>query len=133
VGHHLLAGHRGGTLVLAAATSASVIGAWQPFAGLRTGDGLDDADGFRQQNHSLWVPVGDVVFRRGSLRDETEDSRRIITEADGAGALGGDLLYRDHEGGQRTVSRFTVVPDADGGRWWASTSRPVGFDEVRLA
>ena len=43
-------------------------------------------------------------------------------EAIADGAMGVELLYRDHEGGQRTVSRFTMVRDDDGQRWWAAMS-----------
>jgi hypothetical protein len=45
------------------------------------------------------------------------------------GALTVDLLYRDHEGGQRTVSRFSLVrrdlksDEVGEPEWWVNLSR----------
>jgi hypothetical protein len=38
-----------------------------------------------------------------------------------------DLLYGDHEGGQRTITRFALVPVADDS-WLASASRHWNLD-----
>ena len=38
-----------------------------------------------------------------------------------------DLLYGDHEGGQRTITRFALLPRDDGG-WIASVSRHWNLD-----
>jgi hypothetical protein len=102
----------------------AVIEAWAPFAGLRMGAESETvSEVFRRQNRSLWIPPGDVAFWQGALRDESEDLHSEITRAVAEGALGVELLYRDHEGGQGTVSRFTMVRDDDGVRWWSSMSR----------
>jgi hypothetical protein len=40
-----------------------------------------------------------------------------------------DLLYGDHEGGQRMISRFALIPKGDGG-WLASVSRHWNLDRA---
>ncbi|HEX4626495.1 MAG TPA: hypothetical protein VH231_18780 [Solirubrobacteraceae bacterium] len=77
-----------------------------------------NVDDFTQQVRDLYVPPGDASFWQASLRahDETlhsdEDLRRavrgaLIQQADGITI---DLLYSDGEGGQPTVSRFSLLP-----------------------
>ena len=42
-----------------------------------------------------------------------------------------DVLYGDHEGGQRTVTRFGMTPmhvDDDGTRWFPSVARHWNLD-----
>ena len=66
---------------------------------------------FQRQNRDLYIPVGDVGFWQGAFRDTEqagyEEARKVI-EAHEAWTV--ELLYGDHEGGQRVVSRFTVFP-----------------------
>jgi hypothetical protein len=38
-----------------------------------------------------------------------------------------DVLYRDHEGGQRAISRLSLTPSSDGGRF-ASAARHWNID-----
>ena len=61
----------------------------------------------------LYVPPGDSSFWQGAFRENDPDERAAF------GDLIGDrepftieLLYGDLEGGQRTISRFTVCPSA---------------------
>ena len=66
---------------------------------------------FQRQNRDLYIPVGDVGFWQGAFRDTEqagyEEARKVI-EAREPWTV--ELLYGDHEGGQRVVSRFTVLP-----------------------
>ena len=66
---------------------------------------------FQRQHRDLYIPVGDVGFWQGAFRDTVqagyEEARKVI-EAHEAWTV--ELLYGDHEGGQRVVSRFTVFP-----------------------
>ncbi len=109
----------------------AVIEAWLPLAGQLVGDfdWRPEAQ-FRQQARALWVPPGDVGFWQGALRDPSEPVYPPIYEAVHDGALTVDLLYRDHEGGQRIMSRFTMVRRDDSGAdeldhagWWVNISR----------
>jgi hypothetical protein len=77
-----------------------------------------DLDDFRRQQIDIYVPAGDSGTWLGALRDPTEpmyrEARATLEEND---ALVLDLLYGDHEGGQRTIVRFLLAswPDDDGG------------------
>jgi hypothetical protein len=78
--------------------------------------GLDE---FRQQQLDIFIPAGDVGFWQGALRDPSLPGYEEVRDAlrDG-GSLSIDLLYGDHEGGQRTIARFYVVP------WPTDDDRP---------
>jgi hypothetical protein len=85
-----------------------------------------DLGEFRRQIRDLYVPAGDTGFWQGAIRDPADSAHDEILAA----ARNGDpvvvlLLYGDHEGGQRTIARFTIVPDDEGeglissvGRYW---------------
>jgi hypothetical protein len=99
----------------------AVIEGWQPFGTLRLGGSETlRTEHFRHQTRSLWVPPGDRAFWQGALRDPGSDLQQAISAGVASGELGVDLLYRDHEASQWTVSRFSMIRDDDGERWWAS-------------
>ena len=66
---------------------------------------------FRRQQIDLYVPSGDTGYWLGALRDPDEPIYDVVRQAarsrDG---LQVDLLYGDHEGGQRTITRFVLAP-----------------------
>jgi hypothetical protein len=66
---------------------------------------------FHRQNIDLYIPAGDTGYWLAALRDPSEPIydvvRRASTSDDGIQI---DLLYGDHEGGQRTVVRFVMAP-----------------------
>jgi len=66
---------------------------------------------FQRQNRDLYIPVGDVGFWQGAFRDTEhpgyEEARKTI-EAREPWTV--EVLYGDHEGGQRVISRFSVLP-----------------------
>jgi hypothetical protein len=78
---------------------------------------------YRRLTRDLYVPPGDLGFWQGAFRD-VEDP--IFNEA--AAAIKArqpvtvDLFYGDHEGGQHTISRFGLIPRADGA-WITAVSR----------
>jgi hypothetical protein len=72
---------------------------------------------FRRQSRDLYVPAGDTGFWQGAVREPGDAFRDGLGEAFQAGeVVTVDLLYGDHEGGQRTISRFVVTREEDG-RW----------------
>ena len=80
---------------------------------------------FRQQLRDLYVPPSDTGFWQAGIRG-ADDPYRPPVEA----ALASDeegfavfLLYGDHEGGQRTISRFGLRPHEEEGRWFCSVTR----------
>jgi hypothetical protein len=86
------------------------------------------ADDFRRQTRDLYVPAGDVSFWQGALRHDTdEECAGIRTAVEQREAFIIDLLYTDHEGGQRTISRFLLTPREDS-EWLMSVSRHWNLD-----
>jgi hypothetical protein len=76
-----------------------------------------DVEEFRRQQLDIYVPAGDNGFWQGALRDPSEAGYaevRAALEADESIQV--DLLYGDHEGGQRTIARLILSawpPDGD--------------------
>jgi hypothetical protein len=94
----------------------------------------------QRQNRDLYIPVGDVGFWQGAYRDTAQpgyDEARKVIEAREPWTV--ELLYGDHEGGQRVISRFTMLPIRDPNpapdenppaelRWLATASRHWNID-----
>jgi hypothetical protein len=82
-----------------------------------------DPQEYRRLTRDLYVPAGDLGFWQGAFRD-TEDP--MFDEAAAAikesRPVTVDLFYGDHEGGQHTISRFALIPRADGA-WVTAVSR----------
>ncbi len=88
----------------------AIIDGWQPFAGQKNvDDPWGSPDDFRRQTRALWVAPNDVAFWQGALRDESDALQQSVVAGVAEGAVTVDLLYLDHEGGQRTVSRFSFI------------------------
>jgi hypothetical protein len=78
---------------------------------------------FRLQSRDLYIPPGDVGFWQGAFRDRDADDYEVYAEAARERrAITVDLLYSDMHGGQRTISRFGVLPAGDD-RWFGTVSR----------
>jgi hypothetical protein len=87
-----------------------------------------DPDRFRRQGRDLYVPPGGTSFWQGALRDQDDESYRTIHDAIVTGdSVTIHLLYSDHEGGQRAVSRFSLTP-RDDSEWISSVIRHWNLD-----
>lgn len=65
---------------------------------------------FRRLTRDLYVPAGETGFWQGAIRDEDDPQWSSACERIERGEpIVVDLLYGDHHGGQRVVSRFRVV------------------------
>jgi hypothetical protein len=83
---------------------------------------------FTRLTRDLYVPAGDVGFWQGAFRDPTSAEFAAARDAVEARAwLTVDLLYGDHEGGQRVISRFSLQPRGDDG-WIAAVGRHWNVD-----
>ncbi len=72
---------------------------------------------FRLQTLDLYVPAGDTGYWLGAVRRPDDPFREGLDDGFREGEmLTVDLLYGDHEGGQRTISRF-ILPREDDGQW----------------
>jgi hypothetical protein len=80
---------------------------------------------FRTLTRDLYVPAGDIGIWQGALRDPSDPAYRDVAEAiESREPLTIELLYSDQVGGQRTISRFTIVPaPSDDTRWLLSVGR----------
>ncbi|MDX6519477.1 MAG: hypothetical protein QOJ31_1202 [Gaiellales bacterium] len=80
-------------------------------------------EGFHRLTRDLYVPVGDVAFWQGTFRDPSRDDfNEAYAAVNDRTYMSVDLLYGDHEGGQRMISRFGMTPRDDGG-WIGSGVR----------
>ena len=87
-----------------------------------------DLDDFHRLTRDIYVPPGDIGFWQGALRDPSTEEFLAARDAIGRRErLTIELLYGDHEGGQRTVSLFSVVPRHDDG-WFATVARHWNID-----
>jgi hypothetical protein len=83
---------------------------------------------FTRLTRDLYIPANDLGFWQGAFRDPSTDEFRAARAAiDGRSPLTVDILYGDHEGGQRTVSRYALLPRDDDG-WIASVARHWNVD-----
>jgi hypothetical protein len=97
----------------------AVIHGWRVHVGERTTSEMPGADEFRRQRRDLYIPAGDRGFWQGAIRDRQDPDYDVVRAAvTGGQRVMVDLLYGDHEGGQRTISRFGISPwdDVQGDR-----------------
>jgi hypothetical protein len=87
-----------------------------------------ELEDFRGQTRDLYVPAGDISFWQGAVRDSSDSVYAPLSEAirEGTG-ITVDLLYGDHEGGQRTITRFYLSPrshytDEEPWMWMTTTA-----------
>jgi hypothetical protein len=77
-------------------------------------------DEFRMQTRDIYIPAGDVGFWQGAFRDMTApDYADYEAAARNRQPITVDLLYTDLHGGQRTITRYGVLPAGDDA--WIST------------
>jgi hypothetical protein len=83
---------------------------------------------FRRLTRDLYVAAGDLAFWQGAIRDPAEPLFAAVRGLAEAGErVVVDLLYGDHEGRQRVISRFGLVPRGDG-TWLATVVRHWNVD-----
>ena len=83
---------------------------------------------YQRLSRDIFVPAGDVSFWQCAYRDRTDPTFQALQTAIREGKrLTVDLLYGDHEGGQRTITRFGLTPIGDG-TWLSSVSRHWNLD-----
>ena len=112
-------------------TGIAVLHGWHfyPERLLGAEHGPTPLDDFTRLTRDLYVPVGDVGFWQGAMRDPSAPGF-----AEAAAALTArqavmiDLLYGDNEGGQRVISRFSMMPHRDDGTWLVAAGRHWNVD-----
>lgn len=87
-----------------------------------------DPEQFRRLTRDLYIPPGELGFWQGALRDPAEELFKVAGDAVvDRRPLTLDLLYSDVQGGQRTISRFTLRPVGQD-EWLATVGRHFVLD-----
>ncbi len=88
-------------------------------------EGPPPIEDFQRLTRDIYVPAGDVGFWQGVFRDPAAPGFAEAADAvQEHRAMTVDVLYGDHEGGQRTITRFGFMPRGDedwllaGARHW---------------
>ena len=69
---------------------------------------------FRHLTRDIYIASGDVYFWQGAIREPHDPDRQFITDQlAGKQRIVIDLLYGDQHGGQRVISRFSLLPRED--------------------
>lgn len=79
-------------------------------------------DEFRMLSRDIYIPAGKIGFYQIAFRDEQGAERDAMLEAVRSGRFSAEVLYGDFEGGQRVITRYTVVQQEDG-TWQIGTVR----------
>ncbi len=94
------------------ARGLAVIHGWHLVPDRVVGDApAPPVEDFRRHTRDLYIPAGDVSFWQAAIREHDDPLYGPLRAAisDGPGVTI-DVLYGDHEGGQRTITRFFMSP-----------------------
>ncbi len=86
------------------------------------GDPLPQPRAFSPQQRDLLISASRAGFWQAALRDpEVLLYKELASAVETGGRITVDVLYGDHEGGQPSVTRFVLLPDA--GSWRCDATR----------
>ena len=93
-------------------------------------DGHPPLTEFHQHQRDIFIAPNDIGFWQAAFRDDSDPQYGDAVAAVRAREmLTIDVLYGDHEGGQRAISRFTLQPRGDDDPvWLASVVRHWNID-----
>jgi len=109
----------------------AVLHGWHIYPELRLSDNAhSDPGAFHRLTRDIYVAAGDIGLWQGALREPAAAEFLAVGEAIRARRpMTVELMYGDHEGGQRTISRFGLQPRTDGA-WMVSVSRHWNIDRA---
>lgn len=84
-----------------------------------------EIDRFRRQTRDLYIAPNDIGFWQAALRDPADpDYAALRKDIEAVEPFTVELLYGDHEGGQRTITRFGMIPyqSDETVRWYPSVA-----------
>jgi hypothetical protein len=115
------------------AAGIAVLHGWFVWTQRATGEVPPALEDFRRLTRDLYVPAGDISFWQAAIRDRDDPLSAPLREAiESRTGITVDVLYGDHEGGQRTITRFYLSPrshsDEEPWLWMCSTSRHWNLD-----
>ena len=113
-----------------AGSGIAVLHGWRVETDMSTIGAADHppVDEFRRLTRDIYVPVGDIGFWQGAVRDPADAQWQALRELiESRQRIVIDVLYGDHQGGQRVISRFSLLPRSDGS-WMTSVARHWNVD-----
>ena len=90
-----------------------------------------DPEEFRMQTRDLYIAPADIGFWQAAIREASDpDYAAMSQNVRNAEPFTIDLLYGDHEGGQRTITRFGMIPKrkGDDSKWFPAVARHWNLD-----
>jgi hypothetical protein len=102
-----------------AGSGLAVIHGWIALVRDRLDREVPSLDEFRSQQRDLYIPAGETGFWQGAIRQADDPAYPALSAAaQNHDRVMIDILYGDHEGGQRAIARFSVSdwPRVDGER-----------------
>jgi hypothetical protein len=129
----------GGNVYLAislrdAGRGIAVLHGWRFRVGQQPRDGHPPLEEFHPHFRDIMIAPNDIGFWQAAFRESDNDPQYgdAIAAVRSGELLTIDVLYGDHEGGQRCISRFTLAartnPDTDEQTWIASVIRHWNID-----
>jgi hypothetical protein len=115
-----------------AGSGIAVLHGWYLYLDLGSAAAADRApiEEFHMLTRDLYIPSNDVGFWQGAFRDPAAPDFAAARDAvEARERLIIDVLYGDHEGGQRVVTRFSMTPREDDG-WMVSAVRHWNIDRA---
>jgi hypothetical protein len=87
-------------------------------------------DEMHRLTRDIYIPTGQVGFWQGVFRDPAADEFTAAADAIAARVpVSIDVLYGDHEGGQRTITRFGMTPrEGEDTTWIVAAARHWNID-----
>jgi hypothetical protein len=108
-----------------AGAGVAVLDGWRFYPARVTTGEQPEVDSFTRLTRDIYVPARDLGFWQGAFRDPSAPQFAEARAAIEAGTpVTIDVLYGDHEGGQRTITRFALIPHSGdvwltaAGRYW---------------
>jgi hypothetical protein len=139
--HELLQGGRGaaevdggnvylGISLRNAGRGIGVLHGWRFAVGRQPMDGHPPLTEFHQHQRDIFIAPNDIGFWQAAFRDDSDPQYGdAVAAVQAREMLTIDVLYGDHEGGQRAISRFTLQPRGDDDPvWLASVVRHWNID-----
>jgi hypothetical protein len=110
----------------------AVLQGWSPRLDYRPGQPHAEPNQFRRQGRDLYIPASGIGFWQGAVRDADDDSYEgLVAAIKERQRFVIEVLYSDHEGGQRTISLFSVIPREGGDdpdQWLCTVARHWNLD-----
>lgn len=108
-----------------------VLHGWNFLVGRQPIDGHSPLEDFHPHQRDILIAPNDIGFWQAAFRDTSDRQyEEAIAAVRSREMLTVDILYGDHEGGQRAVSRFTLQPRGDDDKpiWLTSVVRHWNID-----